>query len=360
MAQRDQYARQRLPVPWSLPRRLARWFLPVFVLLVLICILYMTERHSADVPLRYWYQLVPFSWPRRVENFDFHDTVAEQRCYNGTIRRINAADVPDAIPKIVHFTWGLKGDGVFTLALYLAIRAALLNIQPDEIQLHYSFLDRKNAYFQKLAPKLTLVHHDPDELLALHPQWHVAHLSDVIRLQALNTTGGIYLDSDVYALKPFDDILGGARDAVLGHEGGNRYGLCNAVVLAKPGSRFVGRWLDAYDDFAEQDWNYHSVVLPRKLADDHPDELCALSPTTFFWPLWTAGHVDYMHRELSAEEAKKVETTIRHNEGGLYANQLAYHAWSHNAYEKYVEKLTPEIIRARNTRFNILMRSFLD
>ena len=321
--------------------------------------LYITEQHSAEEPLNYWYQLVPFSWPRRVENFDFRDTVDEQRCYNGSILRINADDVPLAIPNIVHFTWGLKGDGVFTLALYLAIRAALLNIRPDEIQLHYSYLDKTNPYFEKLAPNLTLVHHDPDELLALHPQWHVAHLSDVIRLQALNTTGGIYLDSDVYALRPFDDVLSGARDAVLAHEGGNRYGLCNAIVLAKPGSRFIARWLAEYDGFAEQDWNYHSVVLPRKLADRHPDELCALSPTAFFWPLWTPGHVDYMHRRLSASEAAEVEATVQKHGGGLYANQLAYHAWSHNSFDKYVEKLTPEAILTLDTRFNILLRKFL-
>ena len=360
MTHNDKIALARPPFPWALPRRPARWLTPLLFLLVLFLILYVTEQHSAEVPLHYWYQLIPFTWPRRVETFDFRDTPAEEQCYNGTIARINAPDAPLAIPRIVHFTWGLKGDGVFTLALYLAIRAALLNIQPDEIQLHYSYLDQSNPYFQKLAPNLTLVHHDPNELLALHPRWHVAHLSDVIRLQALNTTGGIYLDSDVYALRPFDAVLRGARDAVLAHEGGNRYGLCNAVVLAKPGSRFVARWLDAYDSFREQDWNYHSVVLPRELADRHPGELCALSPTAFFWPLWTPSHVDYMHRELPAPEAARVQALLRQNGGGLYANQLAYHAWSHNSYDKYVEKLTPETIRTKNTRFNMMVRRFLD
>ena len=359
MARHDKFAARRT-APWSIPRRPLRWLAPVVFLALLVLTLGVTQQRSADLPLSYWYQLLPFTWPSRVENHDFRDTVDEQQCFNGSVSRINFDDAPVGIPRIVHFTWGLKGDGTFNLALYLAIRAALLNIQPDEIQLHYSFLDRTNPYFQRLAPNLTLVHHDPDELLALHPKWHVAHLSDVIRLQALSTTGGIYLDSDVFALRSFDDILRGPRDAVLAHEGGNRYGLCNAVVLAKPGSRFIARWLAAYDGFAEQDWNYHSVVLPRKLADRHPDELCALSPTAFFWPLWTPGHVDYMHRELRDHEAAEVQATIDRNGGGLYDNQLAYHAWSHNSYDKYVERLTREEIRTRNTRFNMILRKFLD
>ena len=361
MIKNDSFSPPRPPFPWALPRRRpARWLPAAFFLLFLILVLYAAEQHSDDVPLHYWYQLVPFAWPHRVENFNFRATVEEELCYNGSVERINADGVPSAIPKIVHFTWGLKGEGIFTLALYLAIRAALLNIQPDQVQLHYSYLDRTNPYFQKLEPNITLVHHDPNELHHLHPQWHVAHLADVIRLQALNATGGIYLDSDVYALRPFDKLLGGARDTIMGHEGGNRYGLCNAVVLAKPGSHFISRWLDEYEGFAAQDWNYHSVVLPRQLATSYPDELCTLSPTAFFWPLWTPGHVDYMHRELSAEQAAETEAQIEKNGGGLYENQLAYHAWSHNSFEKYVEGLTPEIIRTRHTRFNILMRRFLD
>ena len=185
-------------------------------------------------------------------------------------------------------------------------------------------------------------------------------MSDVLRLQVLLSTGGIYFDSDVYALQSFDTILQGARDAVLGHEGGNRYGLCNAIIVAKPKSRFVARWLEEYESFSEQDWNYHSVVLPKKLANQYPDDLCALSPTAFFWPLWTESHVEYMHEELTMEEAGRVEAEVENNGGGLYGNQLAYHAWSHNSFERFVERLTPEIIREENTRFNILMRRFLN
>lgn len=343
-------------------RRFSRWLPPITFLLFVIFVFWLWATQKANnLPTDRWYQYNPFAWPRRVENFDFHNTLEEQLCFNGSILRINSPDATFTIPRIVHITWGLKGDGTFTLALYLSIKSALVNIRPNQIQVHYTRLDEDNEYFQALKPHLTLVHHDPADMASgVQPNWHVAHMSDVMRLRALYDTGGIYMDSDVYILRSFDALLAGARDVVLGHEGGNRYGLCNALIVAKKGAPFVQRWLEHYDDFTEQDWNYHSVVLPRKLADEHPEELCALSPTTFFWPLWTPSHVDYMHAELDEDQARKVEAEVERNGGGLYANQLAYHAWSQNSYELYVGKLTPEIIRTRDTRFNILVRRFLD
>ena len=70
--------------------------------------------------------------------------------------------------------------------------------------------------------------------------------------------------------------------------------------------------------------------------------------------------MEYMHEELSAQEARRVEREVRENGGGLYGNQLAYHAWSQNSFERFVGRLTPEIVRERDTRFNILVRRFLD
>ena len=271
------------------------------------------------------------------------------------------------IPHVVHFTWGLKGDGAFTFALYLAIRAALESIRPQELKVHYTRLDRENKWFKKLAANITLVHHDPADYLdaagygagGRRKGWHVAHVADVLRLQILRDEGGIYLDADAYALQPFDNILRGARDVVMAHEGGNRYGTANAVIVAKKHAPFIERWLVEYESFDEQDWNWHSVVLPKRLAKQHPKEVCTLSPTAFFWPLWTESHVDYMHKTLSKDEARELEVRVHKNEGALYEDQLVYHAWSHNSFERYVERLTPDIIRDEDTRFNILMRRFL-
>ena len=37
-------------------------------------------------------------------------------------------------------------------------------------------------------------------------------------------------------------------------------GLCNAVIIARPGAEFLKRWLATYDEFSEWYWTQHSVV----------------------------------------------------------------------------------------------------
>ena len=349
-------------------KRPARFLQPAAIFTVIVFLLYLSAcRPNEELPRDKLYQYNPFAWQTRVENYNFQTTVSEQQCFNGTIPPNPDSTTLPTIPRVVHFTWGLKGDGAFTFPLYLAIKAALATIQPDEVKIHYTHLDRDNAWFLKLEHNLTLVHHDTDDIISStglstrdSMYWHVAHVSDVLRLQVLAAEGGIYLDSDAYALQPFDSILSGARDVVLAHEGGNRYGMANAVIVAKKGARFVQRWLGRYESFNNRNWNYHSVVLPKKLADRYPLEMCALSPTAFFWPLWTDSHVEFMHKRLDADEVLEVENRMRRYGGALFEDQLVYHAWSHQSYDRYMSRLTPEIVLEEDTRFNILMRRFID
>ena len=346
----------------------SRRSLKLFLTLLFITLyLWSIKRPNAEHPRDKYYQLVPWRWPTRVENYNFEVLASERACADGSIERFNSPGMPPNIPRTVHFTWGLKGDGEFNFAVYLAIRAALLSIRPDVLKVHYTRIARDNIWFRQLEANITLVQHDPAEYLDAagfgadghRKNWDVAHIADILRLQILQTEGGIYLDSDVYALRSFDKILQGARDVVMAHEGGNRFGMANAVIVAKKGASFVNRWLKEYAGFDEQDWNYHSVVLPKKLATEHLKEICAMSPTAFFWPLWTESHIDYMHTPLSKIEAQEVKARIAKYGGVLYEDQLVYHAWNHGSYEQYVKRLTPEIMRSEDTRFNILMRPFL-
>lgn len=179
-----------------------------------------------------------------------------------------------------------------------------------------------------------------------------------MRLHVLNAHGGLYLDSDAYILRPLNHLFQGARDVYMGHEGGNRWGLCNGVIMAKAGAPFLARWLDKYANFDDSQWNDHSVLLPKKLATENPDEICTLSPSVFFWPMWTKATLWWMHEPLDKEEAAVVEAQIAKNGGSLFEDQLIYHAWSHPA-KQYLGRLTPDIILAEDTRFNLLIRRFL-
>ncbi|KAL9057711.1 MAG: hypothetical protein Q9162_002185 [Coniocarpon cinnabarinum] len=148
-------------------------------------------------------------------------------------------------------------------------------------------------------------------------------------------------------------------DTILGHEGGNRQGAANAVIVSRPNSTFMKRWIDSYADFGPGEWSQHSVYKPKELAGEHPDEVCVLPPTAFFWPTWTDKHTEYMHEPLSVEETAEVAKELQENGGALYEGQFAYHAW-HQLARKYLNDLTPDKIRTVDTRFNMMVRRFLE
>ncbi|KAB8338832.1 hypothetical protein FH972_021776 [Carpinus fangiana] len=294
----------------------------------------------------------------QVEAFDFTDTMDEIEGLNPPADSLRAGH--DAIPSIIHFIWGLR-DAELNFINYLAIRTAILNSGVDEIKLHSFKLNEDNEWLKRLKPNITLVPHCPEDLETkdARKSWHVAHLSDVLRLDILYKEGGIYLDMDAFVVRHFSSLLTNPKDVILGHEGGNRWGLCNAVILARKDAVFLKRWIDNYHNFSGKDWNYHSVILPKKISSEFPEEVCALSPTVFFWPTWTFEHVAYMHRPLSKSETLVVKDDLMRQSGALYANQIAYHAWSQMADRHYLAKLTPESMMHVDTRFNLMMRPII-
>ncbi len=348
--------------------RSRRWALLVY-LPTFLFLLYFFGPTTYDTTLRIIHTS-PFSYERQVENYDFHPTETELNCLAGTLPLNASTPNPtklEPIPKTVHFIWGLKeGKGSharFGFIEYLSIRSAIVSLQPTKTIIHHAALDKSSPWFRKLEKHLTLVHYDPatDPILSKTASWQAAHKADLLRLDILKREGGIYLDLDVLSLRPFDALLSGTRDVVMGHEGGNRAGMANAIIVARPNSAFINRWIDTYSTFSpSSEWNYHSVTLPKQMAKDHPDEICALPPTAFFWPTWTWRHVRYMHEKLDKETARGVEKEIERLKGALVEGQLAYHAWSQMAWGKYLSGLTPDTIRAEDTRFNILMRRFLE
>lgn len=341
-----------------LARRLARGFLVFLVVWSLLC-------YTQPKPFKdhiYWRVSEGVLYARHVTQYDFRPTLLEQQCFDGTAARINEHDLSDSIPEKVHFIWAANSEIPFKV--YLAIRAALISTGIISVHLHHNIpLNEDNHWFQLLQPNLTLVHFENSDYLkevaAYHPEtWDVSHQVDVMRLHVLYTEGGIYLDSDAYILRPLQNLFLGTRDVYMGYEAGNRWGLCNGVIMAKAGAPFIKKWLDEYANLDDSDWNYHSVHLPKVLSERHPGDICVLSPSAFFWPMWTKSAVAWMHEPLDKQEATRVDGQIERNGGSLFEDQLIYHAWAHAA-EKYLDRLSPEVIQEKDTRFNILMRRFI-
>lgn len=327
-------------------------------------------------------QTLPFTDQWKIQQ-EFVPTQHELDCLYGRTPKSNtgSSNSIEPIPNHVHFIFGLSNPyykpsvGTFDFLCYLAVRSAIVGMKAEKVFIHYTYLadppspepnasPLSNPWIYRLKDDVELVHHTPEEMEGLKSSpeatWQVAHVSDILRLKILQKQGGIYLDSDAFGFRPFTNLLKSSRDIILGHEGGNRGGLCNAIMVARKGSAFIDRWLKEYKGAdLSKEWNYHSVILPKKLELQHPEEVCPLPPNAFFWPTWTWGHIEFMHQTLSKEEAKKWAAEIDRNGGSLYEDQLAYHAWSQMAWERYLSKLTPEIVRTRNTRFNLLVRNFL-
>jgi mannosyltransferase OCH1-like enzyme len=73
-----------------------------------------------------------------------------------------------------------------------------------------------------------------------------AFVSDYVRLWALYNEGGIYLDTDVLAFKPFDDLLD--RTAFAGFEGSKHLPVGTCVMASQAKGLWAGEMLEAYQD----------------------------------------------------------------------------------------------------------------
>ncbi len=93
-----------------------------------------------------------------------------------------------------------------------------------------------------------------------------AFAADYIRLYALATEGGIYLDSDVEVLKSFDDLLDFPYFVC---KENSPQGIEAATIGAEKGCRWIERCLDYYRDrcFIDRGGRKDCMVLPSVLKN---------------------------------------------------------------------------------------------
>lgn len=187
------------------------------------------------------------------------------------------------IPKIVHMVFGLSsdfGEKPFSLIHNIAIKSAYDIIKPDKIFLYHKYEPNNNKYWEDIKPIVELVEIEPPDQIFGNPIEHCAHKTCVTRLRKLIDVGGIYLDCDTICIKSFDDLLN--NKFVMGKQ--DEWGLCNAIMLSEKNSEFANIWYENYKTFNKNDWDYHAVVLPKILAQKHPDLITVLETNSFFQP----------------------------------------------------------------------------
>lgn len=116
-----------------------------------------------------------------------------------------------------------------------------------------------------------------------------AFAADYIRLYALYNYGGIYLDSDVEVLKPFDDLLN--RPYFFGHEHTpdrieDQNSIEAATIGAEKGHPLLKKVMEFYErhDFVTDDGYMDTTTLPTILARKMKGENLDILPMDYFSP----------------------------------------------------------------------------
>ena len=105
-----------------------------------------------------------------------------------------------------------------------------------------------------------------------------AFASDVVRFFAVYKYGGVYMDSDIYLKRRFDEFLPDKEDFCTFHEKiypeHEGFGLQAAFFMGKPGNAFCKEMVDYYSSipYRNEDGTVNELISPfvmRKLAVNH-------------------------------------------------------------------------------------------
>ncbi len=300
--------------------------------------------YTGDVPNRHLYQTTPLQQIKAPEPI---------KLTNYRLPGINSNIVSTGlksttqIPNIIHFVYGFKKQTIeLELFLYIAMISAITINQPDKTYFHYKY-EPFGYYWDLIKPYLTLTPVEPPTEIFGNKLEHFAHQADVVRLRVLNEIGGIYLDIDTICLRPFQDFMN--YEFVMGIQGAN-YGLCNAVMMAKPHTQFGLKWYDSYRSFRGTDklhWDEHSVILPLELSKTYPS-VTVLTNDTWFYPLWDPMPDILFNSNLNLDECRRI-----------FSNSYCIHLWESFMHGKTLKQLSPQSIQSEPTLYNLMARKYL-
>ena len=245
------------------------------------------------------------------------------------------------IPSIVHFIVGQSDRKAiqhryalvspFSFVNYLIFLAARRHIRPKKILVHY--YEEPNTFWwnqtkQDSEIDISLVKSRLVENIFNKSVDHHSHRSDIIRLEVLMKYGGIYLDTDVLALRSFDPLLN-LSDVVMAHQDDQQSTACSAVIIGKRNAIFLKRWYDAYQSFNQDCWDCHAVKISGELAMIYSKEVMVLPTNTFFRPSWN-----------------ERDSFFKSNNYNFTPN-YASHLWN-KMYNSHLNELTPDKILKGN------------
>jgi hypothetical protein len=143
----------------------------------------------------------------------------------------------------------------------------------------------------------------------------------------------------------------GEEGAAPDHVGVMRPSLCNALVLAAPGSRFVARWRDEARASFDGTWSHHSCAAAARVWARDPTAVDVLPPQAFYRHAASRAGIDALFC------AHDVDTA------GVYSLHLWAHLWWAKARRDFTTfhagRLTPSWVRTADATYAVLARRFL-
>ncbi|XP_077496327.1 uncharacterized protein LOC144107191 [Amblyomma americanum] len=172
----------------------------------------------------------------------------------------------EIVPDIIHIVRYNQTELTFMDVVHL--RSMYLNHRPRTIMVHCSpcgFTGRFVNWTEGI--NFTFVSYDfPREVFGRKIQVP-HHSTDVARLRILMRYGGIYLDRDVFVVRPLRRFL--RYEATLTCPQGESIG--NMLMIFHKDSRLLKLYHETYREFNDSLWYYNAGKLPTlRLVDKHP------------------------------------------------------------------------------------------
>lgn len=216
----------------------------------------------------------------------------------------------DMIPKIIHYCWFGRGE---MPELAQKCLASWHRYMPDW---EYKLWNEDN--FDVTAVPYVREAYEARKF---------AFVSDYVRLFALETEGGLYMDVDFEVFKPFDDLLG--WHAFAGVEGSKYNPVMMGVVASEPHGQWVNEQLSLYVDrpFVLSDGSLdmeantsfitHSMVAKGFVCDGKEKDYLDLHvfPVDYFCPLHTTG--EYIATERTYCAHRGLDSWSSHDTKGM-------------------------------------------
>lgn len=270
-----------------------------------------------------------------------------------------------------HFVFGLRPQPEpFHLMHWIALESCRRTQDADAIHLHCRHLPW-GPWWERIAPHLSV--HRVEEAphgfdatryadsaegrLIASRGWDYAHEADFLRLEILRDAGGAYVDIDTLFVARYPDAwfarecVIGEEPALTGDDGVLHPSLCNAVILARPGARFVTRWIEEARASFDGTWSRHSCAAAARLWSAAAEDVHVLP-----------AHVLYRHGPTRAGIATLLEQRDERL-AGIASLHLWAHLWWDASREDYTRfhagLFTPEWVAAGRTTVAMIAQRYL-